>query len=165
MNLFAAILRYLLYAALHWLLTIISYPLVMVLVLFQQNGWLPVWCWWFQTWDNALDGDIGWRFEHRPWLDIPYANLNSFQLWVCRFVWLWRNPVYGFERKVLAAYPDTITVLSEYPNMLAVSANGYFFWNGERNLWGKRLNWLIGWKLTYPDRPVPICSTIRFKKL
>ena len=165
MSLFYAISRYSVYAPCHWLLTVISYPVVPFLTLFQKDAWLPNWCFWFQTWDNSLDGDNGWQTEHRPWLDTPYNKLSALQLWVSRFMWLWRNPVYGFERKVLAAYPDSIEVRSEYPNKLVVASNGYFFWNGEKELLGKQLNWLIGWKLTYPDRPIPICSTIRLKNL
>jgi len=165
MNLVTGILRYLLYAPCHWALTLISYVLVPFLVLFQSDGRLPSWCWWFQTFDNSLDGDNGWQTEHRPYLDIPYNQLTSWQLYVSRVLWLYRNPVYGFERKVLAAYPEGVEVQSAYPNMLAVASNGYFFWNGERPFFGKQLNWLIGWKLTYPDRPIPICSTVRLKKL
>jgi hypothetical protein len=131
MKLTLASLRYLVYGSAHWLITIISYILVPFLVLFQKDGWLPNWCWWFQTWDHSLDGDNGWQTEHRPWLDVPYNQLNKLQLYISRVIWLYRNPVYGFERKVLTAYPDMIEIRSSYPNMLAVSSNGYFFWNGE----------------------------------
>jgi hypothetical protein len=166
MKLTLSILRYLVYGPAHWLITIISYILVPFLVLFQKDAWLPNWCWWFQTWDNSLDGDNGWQIEHRPYLDIPYNQLNKLQLYISRVLWLYRNPVYGFERKVLAAYPTTLTTVSEYPNRLILSDNYYFFWNGEKQITStKKVNWLIGWKLTYPDRPIPICSTLRIVAL
>lgn len=167
---YSGILRYLLYAPIHWLLSIISYPMVMVLVLFQQNGWLPTWCWWFQTWDNSLDGDEGWQKEHRPFLTTPYDQLSALQLYYCRFKWLWRNPVYGFERMWLSAKEGSLTKYGEYQegngNVLYVSDAGYFFWNGDKPLlFGYKVNWLIGWKLTFPDRPIPICTTVRIKKI
>ena len=160
------ILRYMLYGPAHWIITIISYVLVPFLVLFQKYGWLPNWAWWFQTWDNPLDGDTGWQGYHRPYLDIPYNQLSSFQLYISRVLWLYRNPVYGFEKKVLAAYTETLEKHSEYPNMLVSSPDGYFFWNGEKPISSTyKINWLIGWKLTFPSRPISICSTVRFQKI
>jgi hypothetical protein len=169
MKLTLSILRYLVYAPAHCLLAAISYPIVPFLILFQRDAWLPNWCWWFQTWDNSLDGDNGWQTEHRPWLDIPYKQLSSLQRYVCRVMWLWRNPVYGFERKVLSANPTgEVIQYGSYTegngNVLYVQSNS-FFWNGDKSIgYGKKLNWLIGWKIMYPERPAPICSTVRFIK-
>jgi hypothetical protein len=156
------ILRYMIYGPCHWILTIISYPIVPILVLLQVDAWLPNWCWWFQTWDNSLDGDGGWQNEHRPWLATEYDKLNSFQRWVCRFMWLWRNPVYGFERKVLGASKEG--AVFQYSDTLWIHEYGYFMWNGKVPLLGKYLNWLIGWKIAYPETPAPICSTLRLVK-
>ena len=166
MSLFTGILRYLIYLPLFILATIATYILAPVLVLFAKDGWLPSWCWWFQTWDNSLDGDIGWQTEHRPWLDTPYSELNSVQLWVCRFMWLWRNPAYGFAYK-LAPRADYVLTSTEYDNSVLYAADtGWFFWNGDLPVSETyKFNWLIGWKLPYPDRPSPICCTMRFKKI
>lgn len=165
MNIITGILRYLLYAPCHWVLTIISYVLVPFLVLFQKDGWLPNWCWWFQTFDNSLDGDNGWQTEHRPWLDISYTQLSGFQRYVCRVLWLYRNPVYGFEKLVLGTETEgNLTHHLEYPNRFVTSDKGYFFWNGEKPIsTNYKINWLIGWKLTYPSRPISICSTVRLQ--
>lgn len=164
MNLLIGILRYSILAPCHWLLTAVSYILVPLLVLFQKDGWLPAWCWYFQTWDNPLDGDTGWQQEHRPYLDVPYQELTCWQLYVSRVLWLYRNPVYGFERAWLSASVGTLAQYGMYPHVLYVSDKGYFFWNGEVNVTStKKLNWLLGWKLAYPDRPIPICSTMRFQ--
>jgi len=99
---------------------------------------------------------------------------------VCRVLWLWRNPVYGFERKWLAAYPaGEYTIYgADIPlgdqwsvppfqtgQKLVVDSKGYFFWNGNIDFFGKQLNWLIGWKLRFPDNPIPICSTVRIKSI
>lgn len=159
------ILRYMLYLPLFILATIATYILAPVLVLFQKDDWLPPWCWWFQTWDNSLDGDNGWQTEHRPWLNIPYADLSIFQLWVCRFMWLWRNPAYGFAYKLAPQTVCEFTTKVYNHSVLDISEKGYFFWNGDLPVFGEyAFNWLIGWKLPYPDKPSPICCTVRFVK-
>lgn len=160
------ILRYMLYLPLFILATIATYILAPVLVLFAKDGWLPNWCWWFQTWDNSLDGDIGWQTEHRPFLDKHYVDLNAWQVWVCRFMWLWRNPAYGFAYKLAPNAPFTLTTypLGNYA-VLHVANTGWFFFNGSVEAFGDYdFNWLIGWKLPYPDKPSPICCTMRFIK-
>ena len=160
------ILRYLTFLPLFILATVATYVLVPFLVLFQKDGWLPNWAWWFQTWDNSLDGDNGWQFEHRPWLDVPYADLNSVQLWVCRFMWLWRNPAYGFAYKLAPRADYVLTSTAYEHSVLYVADTGWFFWNGDMPVSETyNFNWLIGWKLPYPDRPSPICCTMRFKKI
>jgi len=162
----AGVLRYLLMLPIFILATIATYVLVPFLVLFQKDGWLPKWCWWFQTWDNSLDGDNGWQTEHRPWLSTPYAQLSGWQVWVCRFMWLWRNPAYGFAYRLGPQSPFILTtyVYSDYA-VLHVANTGWFFWNGQIEVSENYyFNWLIGWKLPYPDRPSPICCTMRFIK-
>lgn len=164
MNIVTAILRYLIYLPLHITLTALSYILVPFLVLFQKDGWLPKWCWYFQTWDNSLDGDTGWQIEHRPFLSEPYETLSGFKKYICRVLWLYRNPVYGFEKTILAASEGDITQYGVYPNVLYVSSKGYFFYNGEVNInTSTKFNWLIGWKLVFPSRPISICTTLRFQ--
>lgn len=78
--------RYLLLLPLSIAMTMLAHALAPVLPLFATNGWLPKWLWWFQTPDNPLFGDRGhwerWMYKSRYWQQV---------------VWLWRNPVYGFE--------------------------------------------------------------------
>jgi hypothetical protein len=77
---------------------VINLPLAPVIVLFADNdGWLPNWLYWFQTPDNSLDGDSGWKTENRPYLN----ESNKYRRWINRFHWLWRNAVYGFSEQVL----------------------------------------------------------------
>lgn len=55
---------------------------------------LPDWLWWFQTPDNDLDGDHGWKTEHWQWrYAIPIYWLRQY---VGRVGWLLRNPAYSF---------------------------------------------------------------------
>ncbi len=81
--------------------TALSYPLAPFVVLAaSRDGWLPRWLWWFQTPDNPLDGDHGWRTEHWQWrfkLPAPLAR------YIGRVGWLWRNNAYGFSIAVLGA--------------------------------------------------------------
>ena len=89
------------------LVTLATYVLAPVLPLFAQDrlgfldnatrygrgAYLPTWLSWFQTFDNSLDGDEGWRIEHAQWrFKLPQA----LAVYVGRIGWLWRNPGYGF---------------------------------------------------------------------
>lgn len=76
---------------------VLNFPLAPIVVLFaSKDGWLPKYLWWFQTPDNSLDGDDGWKTLHAP-----YKNpTTKFQIWVNRWRWLWRNCLYGFSYSV-----------------------------------------------------------------
>ena len=77
---------------------VINYFLAPFVVPFASaDGWLPNWLSWFQTPDNSLDGDGGWRNEHMPFKN----ERNKFQRWVNRTGWLRRNSMYGFKIDVL----------------------------------------------------------------
>lgn len=95
------ILLWLVYVPVSLFATILSYFLAPILVFFcNSDGYLPKWLWWFQTPDNPLDGDGGWKREHWQWrfkLPTPLAT------YVGRVGWLWRNPTYGFSINVLGA--------------------------------------------------------------
>lgn len=81
-------------------LTFLNYFLAPIVVLFaSEDGWLPKWLWWFQTPDNPLDGDDGWKTEHRPYME----EKTKFERWVNRFRWLHRNSLYGFAIDVMGA--------------------------------------------------------------
>ena len=68
-------------------LWLINLPLALVLPLFaNEECYLPKWLWWFQTPDNPLYGDAGWR-EQCPDCD-TYFGMTK---------WLWRNPCQGFD--------------------------------------------------------------------
>jgi hypothetical protein len=57
-----------------------------IVVLFSDgSGWLTRRLWWYQTPDNSLDGDNGWRTEH----------FVGWPRYIKRVLWLWRNPMYG----------------------------------------------------------------------
>ena len=73
------------------LIGIIFNPFVVLFA--NRGGWLPNWLWWFQTPDNSLNGDIGWRTEHFLWL----RNGSYLK----RVLWLYRNNVHGFSTNIL----------------------------------------------------------------
>lgn len=100
-------LRWSMMAPVMIVITALTFPLALVLPLFAKdrpgqinNGTdsdfgprLPDWLRWFQTPDNSLEGDDGWRREHWQWrLKLP-ASLATY---VGMVGWLWRNPGYGF---------------------------------------------------------------------
>lgn len=60
---------------------------------YGQGYYLVNWLSWFQTPDNSIDGDEGWRIEHWQWR----FKLPSFlATYVGRIGWLWRNTAYGY---------------------------------------------------------------------
>lgn len=99
--------------------TALTFPLAFVLPFFaeEREGWndngaykdwgwyLPKWLNWFQTPDNSLDGDEGWRVEHWQWrfkLPVVLATYAG------RVGWLWRNPGYGFGVVYLQSFEHNI---------------------------------------------------------
>ena len=74
-------------------LTVVAVILAPILPIFAKDGWLPSWLSWFQTPDNSLDGDDGWKTEHWQW---RYKLPASLATYVGRVGWLLRNPAYGF---------------------------------------------------------------------
>lgn len=94
-------------AILMLLLTTISYPLSLVLPIFAikrvgyldnntrwgESYYLPNWLSWFQTPDNSLDGDEGWRTQHWQW---RYKLPTIIAAYIGRVGWIQRNPAYGF---------------------------------------------------------------------
>lgn len=63
----------------------------------SESGWLPKWLWWFQTPDNSLDGDEGWKAEHRPFM----IEDSKAKRWWNRTRWMHRNSMYSFGFSVL----------------------------------------------------------------
>lgn len=75
-------------------LTLLAFIIAPILPFFaSKDGWLPKWLFWFQTPDNSLDGDSGWKNEH--W-QFRYKLPNALGTYVGRVGWLWRNPAYAF---------------------------------------------------------------------
>lgn len=69
------------------------------LPLFAKDGWLPKWLWWFQTPDNPLDGDEGFKTKHAPFKG---DGVKGVKRYINQVTWLYRNAIYGFEWTVLA---------------------------------------------------------------
>jgi len=100
-----ALARWLWLTPVSLLASLLNYPLAPLVVLFaDDSGWLPNWLRWFQTPDNSLDGDHGWKTEHRCFKGHPKVD-QGWRRWVNRFRWLWRNSMHGFEREVLGFTP------------------------------------------------------------
>jgi len=144
-------------------LTMILAPM---LALFSDaDGNLPGAMRLFQTFDAALDA--GWKdgYFRRP--------RNRLELWWMRVRWLWRNPGYTFDSKVLgcAFDPSEWRVLASRPDgslFIAIGPGGRFDVMGQIGLRFK-----FGWKASHywqgdhfsaepwgPDMRAPICCTI-----
>ena len=99
------------------LVTVLGVLLSPVLPLFASpSGWLPNWLSWFQTPDNSLDGDEGWKTEHWQW---RYKLPTKLCTYVGRFGWLLRNPGQGYGVEVLSGEGAPIT--GTYTGNLAVN--------------------------------------------
>ena len=127
-----------------------------VIVLFaNKEGWLPGWLSWFQTPDNSLDGDDGWKTEHWQWRYRLPAFLCTY---VGRVGWLWRNPGYGFgvvrfnsAVPVVATYKGNKQV-NDSPGVegyCLVSAGGLFqfVWVKRIGSTSKCIYVVIGWNI------------------
>lgn len=152
--------RWFLLAVLDLIVTGVSIPLAFVLPFFAiGRPTLPAWLSWFQTPDNPLDGDEGWRTQHWQWryrLPAPLAT------YVGRVGWLLRNPVYGFDTSVLGFDAGAKVEISKRgPSALGGTlATGWFFatalnLDGTRawqfyavKVWGRKASRVnFGWKL------------------
>ena len=85
------------------LVTVLGIVLSPILPLFAKDGWLPKWLYWFQTPDNSLYGDDGWKYEHWLW---RYKLPTWLAAYVGEFGWLLRNPGQGYG--VYTLYGDPI---------------------------------------------------------
>ena len=98
-----------------------TYPLALVLpgfVIYRQGKldnntrtgegyYLPDWLSWFQTPDNSIDGDKGWREEHMQW---RFKFPEPVATYLGRVGWLWRNPAYGVGLAELVPYERVLLV-------------------------------------------------------
>lgn len=87
-----------------WIIT----PILPLFAVKRIGGWdnnsyqaeamrLPLWLSWFDTPDNALEGDANWRAKN----GIGYWSMVG---------WLYRNSLYGFKWSVLSAPPSSSPV-------------------------------------------------------
>ncbi|TAM16080.1 MAG: hypothetical protein EPN65_15235 [Pandoraea sp.] len=120
---------------------------------------LPAWLSWFQTPDNPLDGDEGWRTQHWQWryrLPAPLAT------YIGRVGWLVRNPAYGFDMSVLGFDAGAkVAIATRGPSPLggalvtgwyfatAVNLDGTSAWQLYAvKVWGRKASRVnFGWKL------------------
>lgn len=88
------------------LVTVLGIVLSPILPLFAKDGWLPKWLSWFQTPDNSLYGDDGWKTEHWMW---RYKLPTKICTYVGEFGWLLRNPGQGYGVVYLSGDPIVAT--------------------------------------------------------
>ena len=157
MKVILGILLWLVLLPISLLSILVGWVLSPVIVLFcDKDGWLPHWLWWFQTPDNSMDGDGGWKREHWLWRFKLPEWLGTY---VGRVGWAIRNPVYGFALSVLAAH-SPVEPFNWYGNPKITNTNpvvdGWLFvtsgiyWNLYIILptpWGKTFRLYLGWKL------------------
>lgn len=96
---------------------------------------------WFQTPDNSIDGDEGWRTEHWQW---RYKLPSFLATYVGRIGWLWRNPGYGFGVIGLQNYNP---IYAQLGNDLFVQIGGYFQFRTTRQIGSKQLYCNFGWNI------------------
>lgn len=95
-----SIIKYILLVPIDLLMSPIGRLLNPIAILFaSKDGWLPKWLWAFQTPDNSLDGDEGFKREHRWFRN----DLNFLKIYLNRVQWLNRNSMYGFDFMVMGA--------------------------------------------------------------
>jgi hypothetical protein len=122
-------LKWLLMVPVMLVISVLTFPLAFVLPFFavQREGWqnngnrwnlgwyLPTWLSWFQTPDNSLAGDYGWKTEHWQWRYKLPAPLRSY---ACVVGWLWRNPGYGVG---VVRFDSAVPVTATYSGNAAVN--------------------------------------------
>lgn len=124
-----AILKWLLFAVAKILVYLLALIITPLLVLFEEDGWLPNWASWFQTHDNSLDGDKGWRTEHLLFLNPKGDEWDALRIYLKRVLWLYRNPCYGFARDVLGAnLEDDNFIIAIYGDRRTSNSPGHSGW-------------------------------------
>lgn len=141
----------------------------------NEDGWLPNWLKWFQTFDASLDS--GWKDG--------YAGFSKpqtkFQLFWQRVKWLYRNTAYGFSYWALGQSfdPKEWTIVKYVSNetvevFYAKGPNGQFnymyhgkwgryklgwkawnYWDSDKNVW-KTTPWGPEWRVPFVFSPNPI---------
>jgi hypothetical protein len=98
-------LKWLCLFALDLLLLPVAFLLAPVISLFTAKGW-PRFGSWFYTYDNPPEGDSGYQAKRAPYIfgDTPW------ELYVNRVFWMWRNPLYGFQKSAGIAWDSGLTI-------------------------------------------------------
>lgn len=136
-------------------ITVLTLPLapILALLVHQRVGrldnntktgegyFLFDWLSWFQTPDNSIDGDQGWREEHWQWRYKLPAVLATY---VGRIGWLWRNPGYGFGVVELA---NTGPEYVQIDDSLYIQIGNYFQHRTTKPLGSKQLYCNFGWNI------------------
>lgn len=122
---------------------------------YGRGAFLPGWLSWFQTPDNSLDGDEGWRTEHWQW---RFRLPVWLAVYVGRIGWLWRNPGYGFGLIQITAIDSTRFVCSGDPGVsdsplregrFSISTPAYWQFRYVKRLTASRCLYLnLGWNIT-----------------
>ena len=113
-------LKWLLLLPVMIVVTVATFPLAFILPFFakQEDGLinngtdfglglrLPKWLSIFQTPDNSLEGDEGWRTEHAQW---RFKLPKPLCVYVGIVGWIWRNPGYGVGCEVMTGNPIEAT--------------------------------------------------------
>lgn len=167
-------IRYVLATIVQVLFTyLLAVPFAPVIAHFcKDDGYLPNWLAWFQTFDAPLDAGVR----------DGYAGFDpNGSRWWNRTKWLWRNPAYGFCYWPLGipyAPADWVidilmhdgATLTEFK---AHTADGKYFCHtnssglklGYKLWWALDSNWKLIDKLPAsrgPDNRLPICFTPKF---
>lgn len=98
-------IKWLLLTAIDLLLLPVAYALAPVISLFTANGW-PKFGGWFYTYDNPPQGDSGYQTKRAPF---PLADTPK-KLYYNRVAWLWRNPLYGYQKFAGIKYDKDLVV-------------------------------------------------------
>jgi hypothetical protein len=133
--------------------TVLTFPLALIVVLFHKDseGWsnngtrwsvgprLIKPLTWFQTPDNSLNGDDGFRTLHNP-------------CWWSKVQWLWRNPFYGFAVKYFdgstgMSYTGDLNCSPTKPGHILVKGHGLFQYVLYKPMLGKTLYLNFGWNI------------------
>jgi len=149
------------------ILFVLTYPLALVLPLFVQSRignldnntklgegyYLPSWLSWFQTPDNSIDGDQGWREEHMQW---RFKFPPIIATYLGRVGWLWRNPAYGygivelFGNPIIATYYGDIKVNDDpgHEGSCMIESHNIFQYVYVKKLWTNKSIYLVfGWNI------------------
>jgi hypothetical protein len=174
MNWLNITIKWVLFLILNQITNFLSLFLTPVVVLFaSEDGWLPNWLWWFQTPDNPLDGDAGWKTGYRP-ITTEDTKLKRYYN---RVRWLYRNKLYGFSEAVLSIkYTNTQTLittgnhvsngpLGESGTYIAKLYEGdkligfkYYYIRQYKHWPTKCIRILIGWKINENPEPGKVAS-------
>lgn len=84
------------------IITILAYPIVPIAVLFRKDGKLPKIFYWFETYDNPVEGELA-HWERWESFRNKYGKFGLY----CQCVgWLWRNKGYNFAYHVCGINVD-----------------------------------------------------------